>query len=126
VDVVKTTKDTRSKLASERVPHPVLDLLLFSLGVGRGDSNSLLAVNGLSGGHVAGDEEMLLALGDVDAGVLVRLESDRAGTFAAQTGLAAATATGSTSSARSASAWTRVSTERVKSPNQSRWIPLRV
>jgi hypothetical protein len=30
VDVIETTQDTSGKLGSERVPHSVLDLLLFT------------------------------------------------------------------------------------------------
>ena len=76
MDVIETTKDTSSKLTPERVPHPVLDLLLLALGVCRGDGNPLFTVDRLSRSHVSGDKQVLLALGDVDTCVLVWFECD--------------------------------------------------
>jgi hypothetical protein len=95
VDVVETTKDTSSKLGAEGVPDTVLDLLLLASGVNTGDADALLAVHALTGGEVASDEEVLLALGNVDTLVLVGLDRHGAGTLAAETGLAA-TATAAT------------------------------
>lgn len=80
VNVVKTTEDTSSKLGPERVPNTVLDLLLLaSLSVGGSDTDSLFTVDGFTGNHVPGNEQVLLALGDKDTGVLVRLKSDGVG-----------------------------------------------
>jgi hypothetical protein len=78
VDVVGTTGDGSAQLASEGVPHAVLNL-----GGGGGsvlvllrlvDRDALLAVDGLAGGQVAGGETILLAAADnEDTGVTVRL-----------------------------------------------------
>lgn len=106
VDVVQTTEDTSRQLTPERVPHSVLDLLLLAQLVLARDADSLLAVDRLSGRQVSGDQQVLLALGDVDTGVLVRLESDGSGSTAAKSGLAASSTTsagGSTSTSGSAS-----------------------
>lgn len=104
MDVVKTAKDTSRKLGAEGVPDTVLDLLLLTVRVHRGHADALLAVHALAGGKVAGDKEMLLALGDVDTSVLVGLDSDRTrALLAAETGLAA-TAT-ATATARTAASY---------------------
>lgn len=75
VDVVHTAQDTGGKLAAERVPHTVLNLGDNAVGVGRTlDGDTLLAVNGLTGGEVLGDEQVLLtATGNEDTGVTVGL-----------------------------------------------------
>jgi hypothetical protein len=77
VDLVETSKDTSGKLGSEGVPHSVLGLDLGSVLSGGSDGDSLLSVDGVSGDEVSGDEEVLLALGDEDTLVPVRLEDDR-------------------------------------------------
>lgn len=109
VDVVQTTQDTGSKLTSERVPNSVLDLLLLAISIGGGDTDPLLAIDRFAGGHVSGNEQVFLALGDVYTFVLVGFESDSTGTLPAETSLAATTtasaagrtsATGSTSSCK--------------------------
>lgn len=105
MNLVKTTKNTSSKLGTERVPHTVLDLLLLALGVGAGDRDALLAVHALARGQVAGDKEVLLALGNVDTVVLVRLDGDGAGALLAQsTATTAGTATATASSTSTVSA----------------------
>lgn len=78
VDLISTTGDGSAELASERVPHSVLDL-----GRGRGavvvldrlvDRDALLAVDRLAGRQVAGSKTVLLAAtNDEDSGVTVRL-----------------------------------------------------
>lgn len=107
VDVVQTAQDTSSKLTPKRVPHSVLDFFLLAVRVGGGDADPLLAVDGFAGRHVSGNEQVFLALGDVDTFVLVGFEGDGTGTAPAETGLAATTTastagrtstTGSTSS----------------------------
>lgn len=107
VDVIETTENTGRELTPEGVPDSVLDLLLLSELVGAGDRNSLLSVDRLSGSHVPRDEQVLLALGDVDTGVLVRLESDGTRTLSSSESRLAASSTStsrSTSSSGSASA----------------------
>jgi hypothetical protein len=69
VDVVDTTQDTSGQLGAEGVPDTVLCAGWgFGLAVlGRGAStnaDALLAVNGLSGGQVLGDKEILLSASD--------------------------------------------------------------
>ena len=97
MDVVKTTKDTSGKLGAEGVPDTVLDLLLLAGLVDTSDADALLAVHALAGGKVAGDKEVLLALGDVDTLVLVGLDSNGTGTLlAAESGLATASTTTAT------------------------------
>ena len=78
VDVIETSEDTGSKLASERIPYAILDLLLRLGSVCRCrlDADPLLAVDGLSRDNVARNEEVLLALCYKDAGVSVRLDDD--------------------------------------------------
>jgi hypothetical protein len=93
VDVVQTTQDTSSQFTSERVPHSVLDLLLLAQLVLRGYADPLLSVDRLSGRHVSGDEQVLLALGNVDTGVLVWLQGDGAGSSATESWLAASSTT---------------------------------
>lgn len=98
VDGVNTTKDTGSQLGlqavshasehplegvsyAEGVPHAVLGGggRTALLGSGRGHRDALLAVDGLAGGQVLGDEEILLAAaGDEDTGVPVGLDNDLA------------------------------------------------
>lgn len=78
VDLIGTTSDGSAKLASEGVPHAVLDL-----GGGGGtivvldrlvDRDALLAVDGLARGQVASRKTILLtAADDKDTGVAVRL-----------------------------------------------------
>lgn len=66
VDVVETTEDTSGQLRTEGIPHAVLDLSSDGgLAVGTGlrggfDGDSLLAVDGLAGGQVLGDEQIFL------------------------------------------------------------------
>lgn len=100
VNVVETAEDTGRELRAEGVPHAVLDLFGGEArvgGVGLLDRDALLAVDGLARDEVAGDEEVLLALGDKDARVPVGLEDDLGTALGADTTLAAAsTATGRT------------------------------
>lgn len=91
VDVVQTTQDTSSKLTPKRVPNSVLDFFLLAISVGGGDADPLLAIDRFTGSHVSGDEQVFLALGDVDTFVLVGFEGDSTGTLPAETGLAATT-----------------------------------
>lgn len=88
VDVVEATEDAGRKLASERVPDSVLDLglCLASVGSGRLDADPLLAVDRLAWNDVAGDEEVLLALCDKDAGVSVWLDENLGGTTCGREG----------------------------------------
>lgn len=61
VDVVQATQDTGSKLGTEGVPHTVLDLGDSAvLGGGRFDGDTLLAIHGLTGCQVLGNEQILL------------------------------------------------------------------
>lgn len=99
MDGVKTTKDTSSKLGTEGVPDTVLDLLLLAGVVHGSDADALLAVNALSGGQVAGDEEVLLALGNVDTLMPVGLDGDGTGSLLAETGLSSTATTAATSTA---------------------------
>ena len=78
VDLISTTGDGSAKLASEGVPHAVLDLggsgssvvVLDDLV----DRDTLLAVDRLAGGCVAGSKTIFLtATNDEDTGVTVRL-----------------------------------------------------
>lgn len=78
VDVVGTTSDGSTQLASEGVPCAVLDLgrrgcaVLVLLGLV--DRDTLLAVYGLAGGDVLGRKTVFLAAtDDEDTGVTVRL-----------------------------------------------------
>jgi hypothetical protein len=96
VDVVETTKDTSSKLGAEGVPDTVLNLLLLTGIVDTSDADALLAVHALAGGKVAGNKEVLLALGNVDTVVLVGLDSNGTGALAAKSGLATTSTTTAT------------------------------
>jgi len=78
VDLISTTGDGSAKLASEGVPHAVLDLggsgssvvVLDDLV----DRDTLLAVDRLAGGCVAGSKTIFLTTAnDEDTGVTVRL-----------------------------------------------------
>jgi hypothetical protein len=93
VDVIETTEDTSGKLTPERIPYSVLDLLLLSLGICRSDRDSLFTIDRLSGGHVSGDEQVLLALGNVDTGVLVGFEGDGTWSSSTESGLSTSTST---------------------------------
>lgn len=95
MDVVKTTEDTSGKLGAEGVPHTVLDLLFLTLRVHGSDRDALLTVHALTGGEVAGNKEVLLALGNVDTSVLVVLNGDSTGALA-ETSLAATGTTAAT------------------------------
>jgi len=67
-DIVQTTENASSKLATERVPHPVFDL---GIGLGTLDRNSFFAVDGLSGNKIFGDQHALLGFRDENTGVPV-------------------------------------------------------
>jgi hypothetical protein len=54
-------------------------------GVGGGDGDPLFTVDALTGNKVLGDEQVLLALGDEDTVVLVRLEGDGSTSLLADT-----------------------------------------
>ena len=81
VNVVHTTEDTGGQLRTERVPDTVFGLGrcrsitvgLVGASVGGVDADALLAVDGLTGGQVLGDEEILLAASDEHTGVSVGL-----------------------------------------------------
>lgn len=81
VNVVHTTENTGSQLRTERVPDTVFGLGgcgsiavgLVGASVGGIDADALLAVDGLTGGQVLGDEEILLAASDEHTGVSVGL-----------------------------------------------------
>lgn len=77
-DFVHATQDARSKLTPERIPHAILDFRTVRAIVptARLDRDSLLAVDGLAGDEIFGDEHGLLALGDENPLVLVRLDDD--------------------------------------------------
>jgi hypothetical protein len=93
VNVVETTQDTSSQLTTERVPDSVLDFLFFSLGVLAGNADSLLAVDGLSGGHISSDQQVLLSFGNVDTSVLVGFKSNGSRSTGAHSGLASSSTT---------------------------------
>lgn len=73
VDVVQTTQDTGRQLGAEGVPHTVLGLGHGALVTGGTlDRDTLLAVDGLTGGQVLGDQQIFLAgVGDEDTSVTV-------------------------------------------------------
>ena len=81
VNVVHTTENTGGQLRTERVPDTVFGLgrggsIAVGLGgasVGGIDADALLAVDGLTGGQVLGDEEILLAASNEHTGVSVGL-----------------------------------------------------
>jgi hypothetical protein len=78
VDLIGTTGDGSAKLASEGVPHAVLDLGGAGSAVlvlnGLVDRDALLAVDRLARGDVAGRKTVLLTATDnEDSGVTVRL-----------------------------------------------------
>ena len=109
VDVVDTTDDTGGKLASERVPDSVLDLgrhgrAVLALG-DVVDGHALLAVDLETGSHALGEQVVLLASGDEDTSVPVRLNNNL-GTAARAARLAAATRTSTTAAAAIAKAST--------------------
>lgn len=76
-DVLETTEDTGSQLGTEGVPHTVLDLggraRLVASGGRSINRDALLAVNSNTGSNVLGAEHVLLATGDEDTSVTVRL-----------------------------------------------------
>lgn len=127
VDLISTTGDGSAKLASEGVPHAVLDL-----GGGSGaivvldrlvDGDALLAVDRLARCCVAGSKTIFLTTtDDKDAGVTVRLNNDLGTTSLTSTSTAATTAratsattartaTGSTTATTSSAARTTTATE---------------
>ena len=81
VNVVHTTENTGGQLRTEGVPDTVFGLGgcgsiavgLVGASVGGVDADALLAVDGLTGGQVLGDEEILLAASDENTGVSVGL-----------------------------------------------------
>jgi len=81
VDALHTTENTGGQLGTERVPDAVLGLGgcgcvavgLVCARAGGVDADALLAVDGLTGGQVFGDEEILLAASDENTGVSVGL-----------------------------------------------------
>lgn len=81
VNVVHTTENTGGQLRTEGVPDTVFSLGgcgsiavgLVGASVGGVDADALLAVDGLAGGQVLGDEEILLAASDEHTGVSVGL-----------------------------------------------------
>lgn len=110
--LVETTHDTGGQLGSEGVPDTVLDLGggdTILLG-GLLDGDALLAVDGLTWGHVLGDEEILLASGNEDTGVLVRLDNNLGTTAGTTTGTATSTATGTATRTAAAAETTTTTT----------------
>ena len=77
-NIIQTAKNTCSQLAPEWIPHTVFDLDGRRSGIGGGgiDGYPLFAINALAWNEVLGDEELVLAFCDEDAGVSVRLEND--------------------------------------------------
>ena len=80
MDVVHATEDTGCQLGAEGIPDAVLGLGGCGRGVAVGgcsrgsvDGDALLAVDGLAGSQVLGDEEILFAASDEDTSVTVRL-----------------------------------------------------
>jgi hypothetical protein len=81
VNVVHTTENTSGQLRTERVPDTVFSLCgggsitvgLVGASAGGVDADALLAVDGLTGSQVLGDEEILLTAGNEDTGVSVGL-----------------------------------------------------
>ena len=80
VDVVHTTEDTGCQLGAEGIPHAVFGLggcrsgiAVGGCGGGSVDGDALLAVDGLAGCEVLGDEEIFFAASDEDTGVAMRL-----------------------------------------------------
>ena len=73
VDVVQTTQDTSSKLATEGVPDTVFDLGDGAIFLGGAlDGDTLLTVDSLTGGQVASDEQIFLTTaGDENTGMTV-------------------------------------------------------
>src|SRR6266851_5908000 len=64
-DLVQATQHARSQLAPERIPHAIFDLRAVRTAIV--DRDALLAVHGLAGDEIFGDEHRLLALCDEDA-----------------------------------------------------------
>ncbi len=91
VDVLKATNDGGTKLGTEGVPDTVLNLALVGL-----DSDTLLAVDGGAGVHVAGRKSVVLATGKEDTVETVALNDNLGaaslGTATATTATTAATA----------------------------------
>ena len=80
MDVVHATEDTGCQLGAEGIPDAVLGLGGCGRGVAVGgcsrgsvDGDALLAVDGLTGCEILGDEEIFFAAGDEDTGVAMRL-----------------------------------------------------
>jgi len=104
-NLVHAAQHAHRQLAPERVPYPVLDLrAVFAAHV---DRDALLAVHGLAGDEIFGDEHRLFALGDEDALVLVWLDDHfraTSGPAASHAFSAATTATPASTSATAACA----------------------
>lgn len=92
-DVANATEDTGSQLGAERVPDTILDLG----AVWAVDGNALLAVYGLTDGHVASTEHVFLAASHKDTLDAVRFDDD----LGAGTDTAAATSGTATAAPRS-------------------------
>lgn len=109
VDLVKTTEDTGGDLGAERVPDAVLDLggdglaVLVGARGGGVDRNALLAVDGLAGGQVTGDQHVLLCTGNEDTLVTMLLDNDLGTTTGTSTGTTTSTTVTTTGSSASAS-----------------------
>ena len=77
VDVVQTTQNTSSKLATERVPHTVFGLGDGAVVGGSLNRHALLAIHSLSRSQVLGDEQVFLTTaGNEDTGMTVRFLCD--------------------------------------------------
>ena len=75
-DFVHATQHARGKLTPEWIPHAILGFRALRAVAPRLDRDALLAVHGLAGDEIFGDEHGLLALGDEDPLVLVWLDDD--------------------------------------------------
>lgn len=111
--LVETTHDTGGQLGSEGVPDTVLDLGGWDTVLLGGllDGDALLAVDGLTWGHVLGDEQILLASGNEDTGVLVRLDDNLGTTAGTTTGTTTGTATGTATRTAAAATGTTTTAE---------------
>lgn len=92
VNVIETSEDTSSKLAPERIPHPVLGFCAIDATF---DGYALLAIDGLPGDKILRDQHVILAFGDEHSRVPVGFEN-RVGTSFSATPPSPRSATAST------------------------------
>jgi len=98
-NIIETTENTSSQLASERIPNAVLGFGRSGRRIGGGalDGYPFFAVDALAGHEVLGDEEVLFAFGDEDTGVTMGFEDDVCTTSGAASASAAPTSCTATS-----------------------------